>query len=66
MFTLKKALLNRADGVDFQKIHKIAQRTNRNKTFELTISFTLLPHHYILGNDSKFNKQYWPCSTLSC
>lgn len=49
MFTVKEALLNRADGVDFQKIHKIAQRTN-NMRFVSLLLYTMT-NHYILGYD---------------
>lgn len=51
MFTVKEALLNRTDGVDFQKIHKIAQRTNNMRFVSLLCLLYTMTSHYILGYD---------------
>lgn len=51
MFTVKEALLNRADGVDFQKIHKIARRTNNMRLLSLLCLLYTMTNHYILGYD---------------
>lgn len=58
MFTVKEALLNRADGVDFQKIHKIAQRTNNMRFVSLLCLLYTMTNHYILGYDWNFTKHY--------
>lgn len=50
MFTVKEALLNRADGVDFQKIHKI-KRTNNMRLLSLLCLLYTMTNHYILGYD---------------
>lgn len=51
MYTVKEALLNRADGVNFQKIHKIAQRTNNMRFVSLLCLLYTMTNHYILGYD---------------